>query len=186
MKVSREQVTENRVNILEAARRLFAVHGFEAVTIAEVMKEAGLTHGGFYGHFRSKSDLIAQSCAHAVRLKPERLVKSLAEYAKSYLTPAHRDDRAGGCTFAATGSEAVRQSTETRGELTEGLRRLIEQLAETAPGEGQEDRRKTSITAFSTMVGSLILARLVNDPALSEAFLRAGQYDLARQLDIRG
>jgi TetR/AcrR family transcriptional repressor of nem operon len=186
MKVSREQVTKNRLNILEAARRLFAVHGFEAVTIAKVMKEAGLTHGGFYGHFRSKSDLIAQSCAHAVRLKPEQPLKSLAEYSNSYLTPAHRDDLAGGCTYAAIGSEAVRQSAETRCELTEGLRRLIEQLAETAPGEGQEERRKTSITAFSTMVGSLVLARLVNDPALSGAFLGAGQHDLTRQLNIRG
>ena len=66
MKVSREQVAENRRRILDAASRLFRGNGFEAVTVAEVMKAAGLTHGGFYGYFKSKDDLIAETLAHAL------------------------------------------------------------------------------------------------------------------------
>src|SRR5918993_581993 len=91
MRVSRKQVAENRRKILEAAGRLFRAKGFEAVTVAEVMRAAGLTHGGFYGHFGSKDDLIAQTLAHALLVGEERQGSrdevDLARYAASYLSP---------------------------------------------------------------------------------------------------
>ena len=109
MRVSREQVAENRQKILEAAGRLFRAKGFEAVTVAEVMRAAGLTHGGFYGHFGSKDDLIAQTLAYASwpgRIASDlRAEIDLARYAASYLSPRHRDDLAGGCPTAALGAE---------------------------------------------------------------------------------
>ena len=100
MKVSREQVLENKRTILEAAGRLFRERGFESVTVADVMKSAGLTHGGFYGYFKSKDDLIAQALAEvlgrAATPPPE-----LAVYAERYLSAAHRSNVAGGCPVAA-------------------------------------------------------------------------------------
>ncbi|MBS1181573.1 MAG: transcriptional regulator [Proteobacteria bacterium] len=74
MKVSREQMAENRVRILDATSRLFREKGFEAVTVADVMKAAGLTHGGFYGHFASKDDLVAQSLAHSLKASTGKAV----------------------------------------------------------------------------------------------------------------
>ena len=130
MRVSRKQVAENRRRILEAAGRLFRAKGFEAVTVAEVMQAAGLTHGGFYGHFSSKDDLIAQTLAHALlageNRQRSRAEIDLARYAAGYLSPRHRDDLAGGCPTAGLGAETIRQSPEARAAMTAGLRRRIE------------------------------------------------------------
>jgi len=179
MKVSKDKVAENRRNILAAAARLFAERGFEAVSLAEVMKEAGLTHGGFYGHFASKEDLVAQACAHAVRPADEEESKTLLEYTTGYLSPYHRDHRAEGCPFAALGSEAGRQPITARHELTEGLRRMIDRLGHGAPGEDPAERRAKAIASFSTMLGGLVLARLADDPALSDEILAASRDALA-------
>src|SRR5215211_1568681 len=103
MRVSREQVAENRRKILEAAGRLFRERGFEAVTVAEVMQAAGLTHGGFYRHFKSKDDLIAQTLAHALA-DDAAGETDLARYARDYLSPAHRDNVTGGCPVAGLGA----------------------------------------------------------------------------------
>ena len=175
MRVSREQVAENRRRILEAAGRLFRAKGFEAVTVAEVMKAAGLTHGGFYGHFRSKDDLIAQTLAHALlagenrRRSPAEI--DLARYAASYLSPRHRDDLAGGCPTAGLGAETIRQSPEARAAMTAGLRRRIELLSEGAPGANAAEKRRAAIGSWAAMVGAVILARLSDDPRLSDEVL---------------
>jgi TetR/AcrR family transcriptional repressor of nem operon len=89
------------------------------------------------------------------------------------LTPAHRDDRAGGCSVAALAAETARQSPATRTEMTEGLRRQIDRLAAGAPGATDAERRQAAIGRWSAMVGALILARMSNDDALSEEVLTA-------------
>src|SRR4051794_15051251 len=99
-------MAEHRQTILEAASRLFRAHGFEAVTVAQVMQAAGLTHGGFYGHFRSKDDLIAQALAH-VLASGVAAEGDLAAYASAYLSPRHRDDMAGGCPTAGLGGDTI-------------------------------------------------------------------------------
>jgi TetR/AcrR family transcriptional repressor of nem operon len=175
MRVSREQVAENRRNILEAAGRLFRARGFEAVTVAEIMQAAGLTHGGFYGHFKSKDDLIAQTLAHAILAGEERQRSraelDLARYAASYLSPRHRDDRDGGCPTAALGADAIRQAPEARAAMTAGLRRRIELLSEGAPGASPAEKRRIAIGSWAAMVGAVILARLSDDPSLSDEVL---------------
>lgn len=175
MRVSREQVAENRRKILEAAGRLFRAKGFEAVTVAEVMRAAGLTHGGFYGHFGSKDDLIAQTLAHALLVGEERQGSrdevDLARYAASYLSPRHRDNLAGGCPTAALGADAIRQSPDARAAMTEGLRRQIERLSEGAPGASAAERRRAAVASWAAMVGAVILARLSDDPRLSDEVL---------------
>jgi TetR/AcrR family transcriptional regulator, transcriptional repressor for nem operon len=170
MKVSREQVAENRRRILEAAGRLFRERGFEAVSVAEIMKAAGLTHGGFYGYFRSKDDLIGQAVADALgdTAAPSA---DLATYAADYLTAAHRDDLAGGCATAGLAAETIRQAPGARSEMTAGLRRQIDRLARTAPGATPSERREAAIGSWAAMVGAMILARMSDDPDLSEDML---------------
>ena len=130
MKVSKEKVSENRLRILDAAARLFRERGIESVTVADVMKTAGLTHGAFYGYFRSKDDLVAQAFAH-VLATPD--TQTLTRFADAYLNPTHRDNRGGGCLFAALGSEAARGSETVRHEMTESVRRQIASFSETTP-----------------------------------------------------
>ncbi|MDR3511905.1 MAG: helix-turn-helix domain containing protein [Caulobacteraceae bacterium] len=170
MKVSREQVAENRRRILASASRLFRERGFEAVTVAEIMKAAGLTHGGFYGYFKSKDDLIAHALADVFTAAPAADA-DLAAYAANYLTPAHRDDRAGGCPTAGLAAETIRQSPEARAAMTAGLRRQIDQLSRKAPGATPAEQRRAAIGGWAAMVGALILARMSEDPRLSEEVL---------------
>lgn len=170
MKVGREQVAENRRIILEAAGRLFRDRGFAAVTVAEVMREAGLTHGGFYGYFPSKDDLIAAVLAELV-VAPAPEIVGLGPYAERYLSPEHRDDRAGGCPVAALGAETIRQSPQARAAMTEGLRRQIDRLGRGAAGADAAARRQAAIGGWAAMVGAMILARMSDDPALSDDVL---------------
>lgn len=170
MKVSREQVALNRQKILEAAGRLFRARGFESVTVAEVMKAAGLTHGGFYGHFKSKDDLIAQTVAHALAASAPG-ESDLSRFADAYLSSKHCADLAGGCATAGLGAETIRQSPEARAAMTAGLRGQIERLSRSAPGATAQERRQAAIGSWAAMVGAVILARLSDDPALSEEML---------------
>jgi TetR/AcrR family transcriptional regulator, transcriptional repressor for nem operon len=170
MKVSREQVEDNRRKILVAASRLFRAHGFEAVTVAEITKAAGLTHGGFYGHFKSKEDLIAQALDYALTAKARDSRQDLARYAASYLSATHRDAVADGCPIAALATDAARAAPEARAALTDGVRRQIETVAEQSAGT-KAQKRRAAIGAWSAMVGAVVLARLSDDEALSDEIL---------------
>ena len=174
MKVTRDQMAENRRRILDEAARLFRERGFDGVTVSEIMTAAGLTHGAFYGHFSSKEDLIAQAFAH-VLVDGTGAVDSdsinLADYAKLYLSEKHRDKPGSGCLFSALGTEAVRTSAPVRPAMTASIRRQIEMFSRTAPGQTPAARRRAAIAGWSAMVGALILARIADDPALSEELL---------------
>jgi len=169
MKVSRDQVAENRERILDAAARLFRERGFEGVTVAQIMSAAGLTHGAFYGHFASKEDLIAQAFAHVLFPEgdagPEH---SLVDFAASYLSPAHRDEPGTGCLFSALGTEAARGAAPIRHTLTRSIERQIAEFSRTAPGATAAARRRAAIVSWSAMVGALMLSRIADDPALSD------------------
>jgi TetR/AcrR family transcriptional repressor of nem operon len=171
MKVSKEQVAENRAKILGAAAMLFRARGVDNVTVADVMKEAGLTHGAFYGYFGSKEELVAQAFAHILNTTPA--APTLARYAAGYLSPKHRDDRAGGCLFAALGTEAARAPADIRRELTQSVRRRVEEFEKTAAGKSSAAKRRAAIASWSAMVGAVILSRIVDDPALSDEILAA-------------
>src|ERR1700686_3128331 len=161
MKVSREQVAEHRTRILAAAARLFRLRGFDEVTVAEVMKDAGLTHGAFYGYFPSKEALIAA-----------------ADYADGYLSVRHRDNRATSCLFSSLGTEAARGSAELRHGMTEGVRRRIGHLSVEAEGDEPKEKRRAAIAAWSAMIGAMVLARLVDDEKLSKEILSATRASL--------
>ncbi|AOH87173.1 transcriptional regulator (plasmid) [Sphingomonas panacis] len=171
MRVSREQMAENRGRILEAAGHLFREKGFEAVTVAEVMKAAGLTHGGFYGHFTSKDDLIAQALGRSLEIGVEGEV-GLEAYIDSYLAPQHRDNPGTGCTTAGLAAETRHQSEMVRSTMTTGFRTQIDRLSQACAGETEADRRRAAIGTWATMVGAVILARAIDDPALSDEVLQ--------------
>jgi len=179
MRVSREQFAENRQRILEVAARRFREKGLEGIGVDGIMDEAGLTHGGFYGHFASKADLAEQACAAAVGKSAEkwealargRPETGLAEIARSYLSKRHRDNPGGGCAFAALGGEVARRSDAVRATLTKGVQAQLGVLERLAGGRAKSVRRKQAIATMSGLVGAMVLARLVDDPALSNEIL---------------
>jgi len=180
MKVSREQVAENRRRILDAAAQLFRERGFENVTVAEVMNAAGLTHGGFYGHFDSKEALIDAAMAHepSPRRGGRATLDNPVRYADSYLSRQHRDNISTGCPFAALGTEVVRASPAVRHTMTESLRKWVDAYAPAAQGATAQERRRNAIAAVSTMVGAMVLARIADDERLSDEILAAGRASL--------
>ena|ERR1700722_3665629 len=186
MKVSREQVAENRRTILEAASRLFRERGYGSVTVAEIMKAAGLTHGGFYGYFASKDELIAGALVDVLSKRPEP-TGDLADYAAGYLSAAHRDNRAGGCPTAALAAETIRLAGEPRTEMTAGVKQQIARLSRIAPGETDVQKRQAAIGIWAAMVGAMILARVSDDAALSaEILAQTRNWLAARAIDQGG
>jgi TetR/AcrR family transcriptional repressor of nem operon len=171
MKVSREQMAENRSRILNQAARLFRDKGFEAVSVAEVMKAAGLTHGGFYGHFGSKDDLIAQTMTYVLSSHGQE-ARGFDAFLAAYLSPRHRDAPAEGCPTAAFASDARRQTPEARAAMAAGIEAQLDRIAGSLEQQGVTDARRAAIGAWSAMVGAMILARAVEDPALSDKILQ--------------
>lgn len=171
MRVSREQMAENRRRILDEASRLFRARGFSAVSVAEVMKAAGMTHGGFYGHFTSKDDLVAQALAHMLGGDVGDGL-DVRGFIDGYLSSQHCENAAEGCPTAGLAADIRHQTPEARAALTEGLRSQITLLSGALSSGSEDDRRRFAIGTWSAMVGAVILARAIEDPALSEEMLQ--------------
>lgn len=173
MKISKEQVAENRKLILDAAACMFRERGFEGVTVAEVMKAAGLTHGAFYGHFTSKDDLLAQAFAHTLApySGPDAPAIDFAAFADGYLSTTHRDNPGSGCLFSTLAQEATRASDAARATMTESARSQIENFSHAMAGETDVARRQAAVGNWAAMIGAVTLSRVLNDPALSDQIL---------------
>ncbi|WP_417903586.1 TetR/AcrR family transcriptional regulator [Caldimonas brevitalea] len=181
MRVTREQAALNRERVLAAAARLFRERGFDGVGVADLMKSAGLTHGGFYGQFGSKEALMEQACTRAFDVSLERwrrLIEEggdapLAALTRVYLSPLHRDHPGEGCALAALGTEAARQGPGLRKAFTEGTRALVDLMTALVPGRAKAVKRQRALATFAAMVGALVIARAVDDEALSQEVLEA-------------
>lgn len=171
MKVSREQMVENRARILREASRLFRERGFAAVTVADVMKAAGQTHGGFYGHFASKDALIAATVADALAGEGSAMT-DVAAWTDAYLSPLHRENPDQGCPMASLAGLMRHQTKEVRSAMADGLNAHLERFADTLPGEDDAERRRAAIGRWAAMVGAVILSRAVDNAALSDELLR--------------
>ncbi len=188
MKVSREQASLNRERILEAAAQLFRERGFDGIGVADLMREAGLTHGGFYGHFSSKDGLIAEASARALTGTFALLNKQaasgvgdpLAAVAGNYLSSRHRDHPGTGCLLAALGPDVSRQGPAVRATVTDYVRSAVDLLMTLVPGKSKAARRQRAISTYATLVGTMVMARAVNDRALSQEILDAGVKSVAR------
>ncbi|MFB4272936.1 TetR/AcrR family transcriptional regulator [Nonomuraea sp. GTA35] len=177
-RVSREQAQENRKRIVETASRLFREQGTH-VSVADLMKAAGLTHGGFYKQFDSKEALIDEATAHAFGELRQRHTAALEQYSarpetaqrafiEDYLSTAHRDDAADGCPVAALATDIAREpgDREAHRIYTEGVTDLAGWLA---------TNDQDGITRLCTMFGALLLARATKDTPLSEEILTAAR-----------
>ncbi|MGX9117121.1 TetR/AcrR family transcriptional regulator [Mesorhizobium sp. BHbsci] len=182
MKVSREKMAENRTRILEEAGRLFREKGFESVSVSEVMKAAGLTHGGFYGHFASKDDLIAESLAHmlATSLREPR---DFDRFADGYLSEAHLANASTGCPTAALASETAHRDPTARSAMTAGLKKQLDRMAGSVSRTDGSTARREAIGRWSAMVGAVILARACDDAALATELLRETRAWIGRGSD---
>jgi TetR/AcrR family transcriptional repressor of nem operon len=191
MKVSREQAAENRERIVQVAAKLFRERGFDGIGVADLMKAAGLTHGGFYGHFASKEDLAAEASGRALeetlRYWSTAIEKTPGEaflkIINRYLSEAHRDAPGRGCLVAALGSDVGRQARPVRRVVTDGINAFIGQLMQLVPGKSKAVRRRQALTDFAAMVGAVTIARAVDDPALSKDVLDAVASSLLEQRD---
>lgn len=186
MKVTREKAEENREKVLLAAGMLFRQKGIDGVSVADIMKAAGLTHGAFYGQFKSKDDLIAQSVARALSNSRQAWMaraekagdKPFEAVVKGYLTTKHRDCPANGCAFAAIGDELTRSSPAVRRAATTEVGFLIESMSSLVPGSSRVEKRKRALSAYSSMIGALLLSRVVDDPEMSAEILAASAHEL--------
>ena len=184
--MTREQADANRERILEVAGTLFRERGYDGIGVADIMKRAGLTHGGFYGHFASKNDLAAEITAQVFSRETwlewltGKTHPSMADVVRGYLTSRHRDDPGHGCFAAALGTDVARQPRSVRRAFTGELRRRLEILKDLVPGRSAAARRQKAIATLAGLVGGLILSRAVDDPQFSEEILDATAVSLER------
>jgi TetR/AcrR family transcriptional regulator, transcriptional repressor for nem operon len=202
MRLTKEQATENRQSIIETAGRLFRESGFNGVSVADLMKAAGFTHGGFYNHFPSKEALAAEAALSGLQRSNATLTETLMDQAgsnhsalvpfiESYLSSAHRDNRADGCTIASLASDAARQDEQVQASFAQGIDEELDILASylaKTPAQDQDDlpasARERAVQMLSELVGAIILARAVaqaNRP-LSDEILEAVSTGLQTQL----
>jgi TetR/AcrR family transcriptional regulator, transcriptional repressor for nem operon len=186
MRVSRQKAAEHHERIIEAAGTLFREKGFGGIGVTDIMQAADLTHGGFYGHFASKDDLVAQACRRVMAMATANWEKTAASNPDNpfaalltrYLSPRHRDDPARGCIFAALGADAARSGPLVHDAFAEGLESLIALLAQSAPGTPKATRRRKAVAAMAGLVGALLLARAIGKRELSDEILEATRSEL--------
>ena len=174
--------------IVDAAARAIRRSGYNGTGVADIMKEAGLTHGAFYSHFASREAMLAEAadCAGAqsnaavaeiiAMVPPNQVLRALVE---TYLSKAHRDGIETGCPISALGSEMPRQSPEVRRATTLRIKEMIALVARHLPDLTPDSVQEHALTMVASMVGTLILARAVDDPALAEALCAATLKNLA-------
>jgi len=187
MKVSRAQAEENRERILDNAAQLFRERGFDGIGLNDLMQSAGLTRGGFYGHFESKDDLAAQATRRALQANREQWKqqtdRSLRAWVKAYLSDAHRDQRGAGCGLVALAGDAARGGPAVKAVLAEGVENLVATLQDQMPGADAAERRSQALAMLSTMVGALLLSRAVGDAGLSTDLREAARRHLPAGVD---
>jgi TetR/AcrR family transcriptional regulator, transcriptional repressor for nem operon len=167
--------------LVAAAAARFKERGIDGISLADLMKELELTHGGFYKHFTSRDELVAEALQLALdesgQAMHERLLcgdeRDIAAFVDFYLDEAHRDGRAAGCAVAALAGDAPRKSAEVQGQFRRHIEGNLKNLSEALPpGVSRDNARSTAILVLSALYGALIMARAVGDSPLSREVLR--------------
>lgn len=184
MRYSREHKQETHDRIVKKASVRLREKGAHGIGVADLMKEAGLTHGGFYAHFDSREALVIEAFAYAMDRSMEHWrkltgeaapEKRLALIAESYLSTLHRDNPGHGCSIPALGAEIARESPKTRKAFAGKLDEMIEALTDTIPNMPRKAARKQAIATLATMAGTMLLARIAGASELSDEMLKAGR-----------
>ena len=182
---SRKDVTYDR--IVETAARAIRRSGYGGAGVASIMKEAGLTHGGFYAHFNSRDAMLAEAADRAGTAGMARLAraaaaappdKALAAMLRAYLSDEHVRGMETGCAIAALGSEMPRQGPKVRRAATRRIKEMIDLVGRQSSDWGQPGTHERAMVTVATALGALVLARAVDDPELSVALRRAALHHL--------
>ena len=185
-----KEATHDR--IVEAAARAIRRSGYDGTGVADIMKDAGLTHGGFYAHFASREAMLAEAADRAgaeTVATMERVAaaappqQALQAMIRAYLSKEHVEGVETGCAAAALGSEMPRQAPEVRRAATRRIKEMIDLVARQSPDWGQPGAHERALVTVATMVGALVLARAVDDPRLSDALREAALKHLALTQD---
>jgi TetR/AcrR family transcriptional regulator, transcriptional repressor for nem operon len=192
LRLTREQAEQNRRLIVETASRMFRLQGMENVAVADVMKEAGFTHGGFYNHFKSKDELATEAVASAFDLAAKKLSKDVASgndlqkalnaFLADYLSPAHRDTSTGGCPATAFPVDAARSGKDVQAAFADGIESYLEIFAGRMDGDKREARQR-AVSLLSGIVGAVLLSRAVkkSQPKLSDELLGSARKQICKQ-----
>lgn len=177
MRVTKAQVQANRAHIVEAASTLFRERGYDGVGVAELMAAAGFTHGGFYKHFGSKADLMAEAAAQGLSHSAAQTVGvDVAEFVKRYVSRDHRDARSDGCTMAALCGDAARQPEAIKATFAAGIESLLAALdreGTTLGGLNQREVRAKMIDMLAHAIGAVVLSRACpDDSPLADEILK--------------
>ncbi len=184
MRYSREHKQETHDRIVRKASVRLREKGAHGIGVADLMKEAGLTHGGFYAHFDSREALVMEAFAYAMDRSMEHWRKITGEVApekrlalvtESYLSTLHRDNAGTGCSIVALGAEIARESPKARKAFAGKLDEMIEQLADYIPNLPRKAARKQAIAMLATMAGTMLLARIAGSSELSDEVLKTGR-----------
>jgi TetR/AcrR family transcriptional repressor of nem operon len=168
--------------ILSVAARAIRRSGYDGTGVADIMKEAGLTHGAFYAHFPSREAMLAEAAGRACTESAAAAAKAASDepsgqalpaMLRAYLSPEHVAHAEMGCPLAALGSETPRQAAEVRRVTTRHLKEMIDLVARQLPDWGQPAAHERAVVTVATMVGTLLLARAVDEPALSASLCEA-------------
>ena len=184
MRYSREHKLETHARIVKKASVRLREKGAHGIGVADLMKDAGLTHGGFYAHFDSREALVIEAFAHAMDRSTERWrklaeqtppEKRLAAIVDSYLTTVHRDDPGHGCAVPALAAEIAREGPRTRKAFAAKLEQMVDMLAAQIPELPRKAARMQAMAAIATMMGTLVLARIAGSGEFSDEILGAGR-----------
>lgn len=168
--------------IVAVAARAIRKTGYDGTGVADIMKQAGLTHGAFYAHFASRDAMLAEAADRAgadsvaavadviAQVPPEQ---GLAAMLRAYLSEAHIANAELGCPVAALGSEMPRQAPEVRRAATRRIKEMVDLVARQSPAWGQPGAHEHALVTVATMVGAVVLARAVDEPGLSDAICQA-------------
>jgi len=168
--------------IVETAARAIRRSGYDGTSVVDIMKEAGLTHGGFYAHFASREAMLAEAarraCAESAAVAADVVASVPPEQALTYMLQAYLsrenlEQVERGCPLAALGSETVRQAPEVRRVTTRHIKEMVDLVARQSPDWGQPGAHERALVTVATMVGTLLLARVVDEPTLSDSLRTA-------------
>ncbi len=194
MRYSETHKSETHDRLLKSAGRMLRAKGPDGFAVAELMKEAGLTHGGFYAHFKSKDALMAEALAAVFARAKDRYRRAveglpprhaLATYIDVYVSPSHRDNAGNGCPITALSSDMPRQSKKLRAVFDAGVKSLVDSLAGRIAAAGIEgDSETLSASVLSAMAGAVAVSRAVSDKNLSDEMLEAARASIKARLGV--
>jgi TetR/AcrR family transcriptional repressor of nem operon len=177
---SKSDKAATHTRIVNVAAERFRELGIEGIGVADVMKEAGVTVGGFYKHFESRDELVVEALATAFHDldRWEEHTDTLTEALKNYLTEEHRDAPGTGCALGALLGDMTRASRSARAVYTARLKRTLANSTGLVPPKGNSDKRGRAILTISAMLGAINLSRAVSDPSLSREILQRTRDEL--------